>query len=266
MVRKVLYPAVFVSVMLMAATAFGAWPFIYCMTATPDETEVEGRIFMPDAVTLVPEGCLVQFIVDLGGDGIDDPLSFFDADHNGVTEGAELDAVTLWIRAGADPGTLPGGNDVLLAGSGWDGTSVIGNGGTGAGVVYEYPIDPYVITTGLTPNQLAWRVWNMSEETMETFCTRLDEEVWYTTGRELGSFEAPDSGWWIGAPTGVPADSWVGFSQYIGWEVLMYMETGDPMYRSQNVLDTKLATCVPEPGTMLLIGGSALLLLLRRKK
>jgi hypothetical protein len=146
----------------------------------------------------------------------------------------------------------------------WDGTSVIGNNvegyDAGPGEILEFPLDPYSIANGTVGQIFGWRVWNLTREEMETFCTRPGEELWYTTGVEYGAWDQYAGGnpldpWMVGAPDGIS----------------MYNLTGDPFYRSQNVLDHHLATCggepiIPEPGTMLLIAGSALLLVLRRKK
>jgi len=278
MVRKVLYPAVFVLVMLMTAPAMAAWKFSYAMTPVleeyPPEEYGEYRILMPESLGggLVPEGCLVQFIVDIGNDGIDDPVSFFDVNHNGTIDGAELLAVQAWVNAGANPAAFS--DDQLLTASDWNGTSLVGGDShsawdVGPGEINVFPVNPFMINNGAAGNRLAWRVWNLSPEGLETFCTRPGEQLWYTTGREFGTFPdgVVDTGWFVGAPLGSPPGDWVGLANYIGYEEIMYYMTGDPQYRSEDRLDHKLGECpIPEPSTMLLIGGSALLLILRRKK
>jgi hypothetical protein len=271
MVRKVLYPAVFVLTCLMTASAFGSgWAFIGVDTVDPDlGWPSDGRLFMDPLAAenpggLVQTGALVQFIVDVEGDGFDDPLSFFDVDHTGKIEvGPELDAVTAWVRAGADPAAI--GDDRILMSPTWSGTTTLYS----PGVVYEYPGDPgYEITGNITGQNFGWRAWSLTREELANFCKEIGKEIWYTEGTEKGSYEyagMPYDGWWVGAPSGSQPDYWT-FTGSIGFEVYMHDMTGDPFYRSANILDTKLAECVPEPSTMLLIGGSALLLVLRRKK
>jgi len=263
MVRKVLYPAVFVIVALMAGSAFAGWQFLLVSTASPDQGyEYDGRIYMPDGMTLVPEGCLVQFILDTAGDGLDDPLAYF---------GGDLTAIAAWLNAGADPAAFS--DDQLLVAADWNGTSLIGDGEAGPGEILIYPANPYIITNGTTGQVFGWRVWNLTPEGLRSFCTKPGEECWYTTGIEKGAWSQYPGGnevdpWKIGWPSGAAPVDWI-IGGEVGAEVGMYELTGDPFYRSANVLDKHLATCggvIPEPGTMLLIGGSALLLVLRRKK
>ena len=268
MVRKVLYPAVFVLMVLMASPAFASWPFWAAYTANPDAGYAyDGRIYMPDTTTLVPEGAFVQFILDTEGDGLDDPLAYF---------GGDVAAITAWVNAGADPSAI--GDDVLLTASGWDGTSEIGQdwGFTpaGPGEILVYPDNPFNVTVGDTGDLFGYRVWNLSLDEMATFCTRPGEELWYMTGVEYGAWIGaggdPLDPWWIGAPDSSAPGDWNFFGE-VGSEVAAHIaDPSNPLYRSQNVLDVHLATCgdpvIPEPGTMLLIGSSALLLVLRRKK
>jgi hypothetical protein len=273
MVRKVLYPAVFVLVALMAGSAFAGWQFVLVQTANPEYGyEYDGRIYMPDGMGLVPEGSLVQFILDTEGDGLDDPMSFFDVDMSGAIEfGPELDAVTMWVNAGANPSAIS--DDQLLVAAGWDGTSVIGAGAdAGPGEILVYPDNPYVVTNGATGQIFGWRVWNLTAEGLATFCTRPGEELWYTSGTEKGAWfwypgGDPYDPWKIGWPEGAQPGDWM-FGGEVGAEVGMFLMTGNPYYRERNILDKKLGTCgiIPEPGTMLLIGSSVLLLVLRRKK
>lgn len=269
MVRKVLYPAVFVLALLMTAPAVASWPFIAVENATIGVYGIDGRFYENDGMTLVETGALVQFIVALDGSDIVDPLEYFDADMNGVVDdGPELAAMTAWVNGGADPAAISGGLNVLASAVGFTGEEALDAPGYLLVDAVAESGSAYSIVPGDTYDKIAYRSWNLTKEELETFCTRPEEEIWYLTGRELESHnnagDGPDTGWWIGMPGAdgsAPApEDWVGFSSLIGWEVLQGL-------RTQYTLDTHLGTCpIPEPGTMLLIGGSVVLLLIRRKK
>ena len=261
MARKVLYPAVFVLVLMLASPALASWSWWGVDTATPGGMGIDGRFYNDPASlagnTLVQSGAVVQFILDTEGDGLDDPLSFFDTDASGVIDmGPEMAAVTAWINAGC----APIDDDILITDStgAFTGELLMGpagevrNTGPGGGA--------YTILPGEAADQFGYRAWSLTPQQMEEFCTVLDVQAWYMTGRELGSYGSGDTGWAIsgGDPTVAPGD-WAGFSGIIGYEVYGGL-------RPQNTLDTHLATCIPEPGTMLLIGSAALLALVRRKK
>ena len=258
MARKVLYPAVFVLVLMLASPALAGWQWWGVSTLLPIQG-VDGRFYndaaSPDGNTLVQPGALVQFILDIEGDGIDDPLEFFDADDSGAIEQGtpEMVAVTAWLNAGA----APVDDDILITGGSFTGELLVGP----PGEIMDFPLEPYIISAGAAGAQFAFRAWNLTPQQMEEFCTVLDVEAWYLTGREFSSYPTTgDTGWAIGGgdPT-VPPESWSGFVGSIGLEVFNGLKT-------QNTLDTHLATCIPEPGTMLLIGSAALLALVRRKK
>ncbi len=270
MVRKVMYPAVFVFVVLMASSALAGWDFIAVDTATPSTWGVEGRIFENDGSTLVQTGALVQFILDTDGDGIDDPFEFFDFNDNGVSDVVcEQQAVSDLDNAGADPSAFS--DDQLLTAANWDGQTVM----TAPGEVLVYPFPQYDILNGNTWDKFGWRAWNLTPGELDKWCNfeehpeMIGVELWYGDGREYGTYlESPsphDTGWAVGAPNGTDPQFWI-FAGTIGYEVYMNVMTGDPQYRSQNTLDKYMGTCIPEPGTMLLIGSAVLLLLIRRKK
>jgi len=244
-----------------ATPCLADWMFWTVDTVNPDPRfgwPCDGRIYMPDGVTLVPEGCFVQFVLDTAGDGVDDPLAFFDADKSGrIDTQAEAAALQTWVNAGADPSAFS--DDQLLTASGWNGTSVIGADWrswiTGPGEVLINPADPFSITNGDTGQVFGWRAWSLTPGQLVGWTGSLGESLWYTTGPELGTYEyagIPYDGWWIGAPDGVPPEAWVFFGT-VGFEVYMHYETGDPMYRSENRLDHDL-TPIPEPGTLALVG------------
>ena len=289
MVRKVLYPAVFVLVALMASSAFalgGGWSFnaisTLNYTAGPyPYNQVDGRIYMPDGTTLVGDGSLVQIIIGLDGADIVDPKEYFDANDNGGIEGLELEALAAWVQAGADPMAISGGTNVLAYGTqGFTGEF----GTTGGAVTWVAPsgLEPTILN-GFAQDKLAWRSWSLTKEDLLKWCNLAEHpemfgvELWYTDGRELGTHAnggaGPDTGWWIGMPDvalGGDITLWTGFSSPIGAEV--YDHFLDPPggtaldRRGENKLDTYLGTCVPEPSTMLLIGGALLLMVIRRKK
>jgi hypothetical protein len=290
MVRKVLYPAVFVLVVLMASSALatgGGWKFNGLSTLDYSGMgwglpwdNVDGKIYENDGVTLVGDGSLVQIIIGLDGAPIVDPLEFFDADDNGTVDlGAEKDALAAWVQAGADPAAISGGTNVLAYGT----LGFTGEFGTVGGTVSFTPApgsEP-VIANGLAHDVLAWRAWNMSKEELEKWCNlevhpeMLGVALWYTDGREYGTHGngggGPDDGWWIGMPdmlAGGDVSLWAGFNSPIGAEVYDYWVNGDTTSRSQNKLDHYLGICepIPEPSTMLLIGGALLLMVIRRKK
>ena len=271
MVRKVLYPAVFVLVVLMTAPALAGWTFWSSRTATLVPDGVDAQFYLPDTVTLVQTGAFVQFIVALDGGPIVDPLEFFDYDLSGAIEpGVELDDVSVWVQAGADPAAISGGMNVLCTASDWDGTTTL----SAPGFFNLAPESPYIIDPGDTFDKIAFRAWNLTPEELEKWCNfeeypeMVGVELLYLTGRELGTHDnrggGPDTGWWISYPGytggGAPApEDWAGFSGLIGYEIYAG-------HKTQNTLDKNLGTCIPEPGTMLLIGSAVLLLLIRRKK
>jgi hypothetical protein len=270
MVRKVLYPAVFVLVLLMVSGAYATWSFESLFTLTPP-TWPDGR-FYDHTETGLLDGTYVQIIVGTESSAIVDPLEYFDYDDSGAVDtGTELADVTTWLNDGADPAEISGGLNQLVYNST---LTFTGELETQAGEVYfdynEAPWNgsPPVIVPGVGMDLLAMRVWNVPKSGLESFCTVLGQEVWYTTDREMGTitsppYSTPDSGWCVGmgeVPDGQnPLDYGWGFSATIGIEALMGARL--------NSTNVHLATCpIPEPSTMLLIGGSALLLLLRRKK
>jgi len=270
MVRKVLYPAVFVLAMLIVAPAFGNWLFWYCENSRLDTYGIDALFYENDQTTLVEEGSLVQFVIALGSAPIVDPLEYFDTDHSGQLEWGtpEYANMVAWVNAGADPAAISGGTNVLMTAANWGGETALSM----PGYFVVDPVletgNPYSIVPGNTFGLMAYRVWDLSKEEMETFCTRPMEELWYLTGRELTSHNnqggGPDTGWWLCMPGNegggacAPAD-WAGFNGLVGFEILNNL-------RTQYTLNTLLGICIPEPGTILLIGGSVLLLLLRRKK
>jgi hypothetical protein len=269
MVRKVLYPVVFVLAALFTLPAFGTWSFVMVESADPDLWGIDGRFYEHDGLTLAMPGSLVQFIVALGGSEIVDPLEYFDTDMTGALEGAEMAAMTAWVNAGADPAAISGGMNVLATAVNWGGEAEL----SAPGYLLIDPIaetgSAYSIVPGATFDKIAYRAWNVSKDDLEDFCTVDGVELWYLTGRELESHNnqggGPDTGWWIGMPGyeggGAPApEDWTGLNSLIGWELAAGL-------RTQYTLDTFLGKCVvPEPGTILLIGGSIVLLLIRRKK
>lgn len=246
MFRTALCTAALGFVALIAGQAF-AWDITQILTVTP-EWGVDGRIYMPDSSTLVPTGALVQIIIDMEGDGFDDPREFFDANHNGVIDaGTELGDVAAWVNAGA----LPLDDDVLAAGPDFDGTVTLFS----PGEVYMTTVPPYFgfgvgVTAGCAGAQFGWRAWNLTPDEMAVFCSVVGQEVWYTDCAEIGLDGLP---WTITQMEFWMWDGNIGTQVYYG-------------LKDQNVLDRHLATCVPEPGTVLLIGGTALLLVPRRKK
>jgi len=290
MVRKVLYPAVFVLVVLMASSALalgGGWKFNRITTLNytgqpPPKGNVDGRIYQDDGVTLVDEGSLFQIIIGLDGADIVDPLVYFDdplngGNGNGTIEGAEKDAVAAWVQAGADPADISGGTNVLAYGT----LGFTGEFATVGGAVTQVyaPGSEPIISNGLAQDKLGWRAWNLTKEDLMKWCN-LEEhpemfgvELWYTDGREYFTHAntggGPDTGWWIGMPNmgpGGDVSTWAGFVSPLGAEIYAYYMGPQPTARSENRLDQYLGICVPEPSTMLLIGGAIVLLLARRKK
>ena len=285
MVRKVLYPAVFVLVVLMASSALavgGGWTFAGIgtlnYTGAPEPYgSVDGRIYMPDGTTLVDDGALVQIIIGLEGAAIVDPFEYFDINDDDVITGGELVDLATWVQAGADPGAISGGQNVLAYGT----LGFTGEFGTVGGAVdASYPTGSQpIIANGVAQDKLAWRAWNLSKEDLLKWCNLAEHpemfgtELWYTDGREYfthaNGAPGPDTGWWIGMPAlgpGGDVTTWVGFNSKIGAEIYAYYVDDETTARSENKLDTYLGICVPEPGTMLLIGGAIVLLLARRKK
>ncbi|MBN1918336.1 MAG: PEP-CTERM sorting domain-containing protein [Verrucomicrobia bacterium] len=225
----------FVVVMLVASQAF-AWNITQFFTVTPD-WGVDGRIYMPDGATLVNPGAVLQILIDVEGNGFTDPAEYF---------GGDIAAITAWINAGA-PAL---GDDILATGPTFDGNFAL----TLPGEVFETPMPFIGINVGAAGMQFGWRAFNLSEAEMAEFCTVPGVELWYTTVAEVGLDGAP---WTI-----LDASDLWNWDGYVGTQVYFGMK---PM----NVLDVHLATCggvIPEPGTMLLIGSSALLLFIRRKK
>ncbi len=281
MVRKVLYPAVFVLVALMVSTAYGSWSFKSVYTFTTEVDAVDGGIRDNDG-NYVDDGSLVQYIIALDDHPIVDPLEYFgslETGNNLVDTPLELAEVTTWLNNGADPADISGGYNVLAT----DGTvnfagefetvdgklSLHGITNWSAGEDPLYSSSPPSISQGLGLDPLAIRAWNLSKEEMADFCTVGGVEAWYMTSRERGmssgTYAPPDMAMVVGlgyVPDGIDPDvfGWGGMDAYVGVEVYMALKT-------QNRTDVFLAECpIPEPGTMLLIGSSALLLLLRRKK
>jgi hypothetical protein len=293
MVRKVLYPAVFVLVVLMSSSALalgGGWKFNQLLTtdytAYPyPYSQVDGKIYQNDGVTLVDDGSLLQIIIGLDGADIIDPLEYFDdpingGDGGGTINGVELDNVVAWVNAGADPADLlVGGVSVNVLAYGTGGfTGEFGTTGGAVNWVAPAGSEP-VIANGLIGDKLGWRAWNLSPEDLAKWCDlatypeMMGVELWYTSGRELGTNPepppGPDTGWWIGMPTLEPGDDislWGGFTSPIGAEIFDHFINGTPGRRSENRLDHYLGICIPEPSTMLLIGGALLLMVIRKKK
>ena len=272
MVRKVLYPAVFVLVVAIASAAYATWKFESVFTIAYDPAP-DGRFYDETGLSLL-DGTYVQFIVGTDSSAIADPLEYFGdlETANGVVDTAlEVAECTTWLNNGANPADISGDLNQLTYNST---LTFTGELVTAAGHVYfEYTDPPWsgaapVIVPGMGMDLLAVRVWNVSKEDLEAFCTVPLTEVWYTTDREFGTvgsptYPVPDTGWSVGmgsVPDGAnPVDYDWGFTGTIGVEV----SYGKP----KNMTDVFLLECpIPEPGTMLLIGSSALLLLLRRKK
>jgi hypothetical protein len=271
MVKRLLYPAVFMLAMFIMAPAFG-WDLGGIYTQEYGPPYADGKIYESDGVTLAQTGAFVQFVIGLNGAAIVDPLSFFDVNTNGVIDdGAEKAAVQAWVNAGADPGAISGGTNALLTATDWNGTTTLES----PGLVNVDPYgrignpNPYHITNGMGLDKISWRAWNLTPEQMELWCTEPGVELWYTDGRELGWCEYGDTGWTL--PADLP--NFVEFYGTIGSEVannIDFPENAD-LYRDQDRLDHFLGKCgeepvIPEPGMMLLIGGAALLALLRKKK
>lgn len=265
MKRGILICCVLLCALVWIVPCHAQWEFYAVDTARPDPWGVEGRLLMPDGATLVPEGCLVQFVLDTAGDGLDDPLEFFDADASGhIDTESEAAALKGWINGGADPSAFS--DDQLLTAADWDGTSVIGQdwqvNTAGPGEVLVFPDNPYRILNGNTGDAFGWRVWSVSPVEMAGWAGNWGEQLWYTTGREQGTYlpnGLPYDGWWVGAPDGAEPENWF-FTGTIGLEVWVSGYTGDPQYRTENRLDHDL-TYIPEPATLALVGlGFALLL------
>jgi len=272
MTRKALPSSVFLVVVLTVVPAFADWGwFIGVDTVDPDlGWSSDGRLYMDpsaweNAGGLVQTGALVQFILDVEGDGFTDPLEYFDLNQSGaLDEWPEMEAAEAWLRAGA----LPLDDDILLPSPVWDGTTTL----VSPGVVWEYAYFPgYEMTGTVTGQPYGWRAWSATPEQMAGF--HWPFQIWYTDGVEKGSYsEFPGheyEGWWVGAPTGADPDYWM-WTGTIGYEVYVHDQTGDPAYRSANILDRELvlvlAAGAPEPDAILLMGGSALLLAIFGKK
>jgi hypothetical protein len=281
MVRKVLYPAVFVLIVLAVGSAYAAFDFQSVYTFTTAVDMVDGQI-RDSAGNIVQDGALVQYIVGIEGAAIVDPLDYFGnlETANGVADTlGEQAAAVAWLNGGADPAAISGGMNVLAADLVT--TPFTGEFETINGIVslngiqhWDWRVDPAYtamprVQVGLGVDPIAIRAWNLTKQELLDFCTEIPKEAWYMTTRERGMSDGPNApadmamvvglGWV--PPGGDPtAFGWV-FDSYVGVEVAMGL-------RTQNRTDTFLVPCpiIPEPGTMLLIGGSALLLLIRRKK
>jgi hypothetical protein len=285
---RALFVGAFVVVLLAASLAHatgGGWMFdgIFTLDFTMypyPYSQVDGRIYMPDGTSLVPDGSLVQIIIGVNGADIVDPLEHFDdplngGNGNGMVDGCEISDVLAWMRDGADPAAISGGTNVLAYGT----LGFTGEFATSGGAVnwQAPPGSNPVIANGSCQDKLAWRAWNLSKESLmkwgdiEHYPEEGFGELWYTDGREYFTHDnvggGPDTGWWIGMPTlqpGDPTDLWVGFNSPIGAEIYFYYVEGQTAARSENRLDHFLGACIPEPGAMLLVASGLLLLLARR--
>jgi hypothetical protein len=279
MVRKVLYPAVFVLIVLAVGSAYANWNFTSVYTFKLASDFIDGTIHDEYGAT-VQDGALVQYIVGIDGAPIVDPAQYFgDLENtNGVIDTpGEVDAATLWLNGGADPAAISGGMNVLA--SDLVTTTFTGEFETIGGVVslngiqdWDWRIDPAfssgpVVQAGLGCDPIAIRAWNITKQQMLDFCTQPPLEAWYMTTTERGMSDGPhapaDMAMVVGLgyvpPGGDPTAYGWELNSYVGVEVAMAL-------RPMNQTDVFFLECIPEPGTMLLIGGSALLLLIRRKK
>ena len=268
MVRKVLYPAVFVLIMLAVGTAYAAWDFKSVFTLPG-----LGEFYDETGAALVQDGSYVQFIVGLQGSPIVDPAQHFgdlESADGAINTPGEAAAATTWLNAGADPAAISGGLNVLCYNTPMTFTGEFTT--VGGAVNWDYLNPPWgpgnpapVVANGLGWDLIGMRVWNVSQGDLEEFCTVPGVQVWYTTDREFGSQPNGDTGWMVGmgsvGPGEDPTAAGWGFQGTVGVEVA----TGA---KPKNMTDVFLLECapIPEPGTMLLIGSSVLLLLIRRKK
>jgi len=296
--RKVLYPAVFVLLVLMSAPAVAATEGNYFIgtieTALESVYGVDGRVYWDPGTgaELVPTGALAQFIVARDGADIVDPLEYFDTEGGaGIDTPTELAAVRTWVNAGADPSDISSGTNKLMhtvSDPNWTGEVGLVNPGE---LLYDWSQDPNyssgehgpTVEYGLGKDLIAVRIWNLSKDELEDWCNTPGEQIWYMTDRELHTDymnelvggDPPDypgdGGFIVGQgsmPEGAsPGDYTWSFGGTIGTESLYsaWVLYEDPPL--QMTLDSHLGTCpIPEPGTMLLIGSAALLLLIRRKK
>jgi hypothetical protein len=269
MMRRISVCVAAVCLVLAAQPALGDWLSWVCTTSTVEQEGVDGRFYMNDGATLVQTGALVQFIVGLNGSEIVDPLEYFDYNHSGAVEfnTSEYADAVAWLNAGADPAEISGGLNVLTTGSAWDGTATL----TAPGYFLVDPIaqtgNPYEIVPGDTFDLIAYRAWSLRPDEMAALLAGGSEEIWYLTGRELGSHDnrggGPDTGWWIGMPGieggGAPyPEDWVGFTGLIGFEVYLGL-------RDKYALDSCLGT-IPEPGLLAVVGVGVAMGLLRRRR
>jgi len=266
MVRRVLYSAAFVLVVMVAGSAVaGNWYFQNMYTLDPvSDSPYDGTFYLDNGGAghgaAVQSGAFAQWIIGVSGADIVDPLDYFDANDNGqIDSGAELTAVTSWVNDGADPSDLDSNNVLITGSQGFTGEMAL----TSAGKLDWSAGEPNpLINVGLGQDYIALRVWNLTKTELENFCTVEGQEIWYITDREMGAGGGRDTGWSVGCGSvaqGADPAEWT-FGATMGVEA--YINSG------YNELDQHLGTCppIPEPGTMLLIGSAALLLLVRRKK